>query len=384
MSYHADSLGDTLTLLRRSKVTTDQKWARYGDAAPAITHVAGDVLDRQALRRAAAGAESILACFHAPYDARIWQTVLPPRGQAVVDCAEARGFPGLARGWWSAARGGAARRGGDAPQPHGGGAVAGASASRGVGAAGPRRERAARARGGSAGIPVVFPESMYAFLGGAARLAEGARPTPGDPKGRIRTELMEARRRHPATTVSVVASDVVGPTSRGTGTAVATALVIEPLLAGRPVVVLADPDAPHSLTHLPDLAQAMVYCARTATTLTAEAPGRSVVLHAPTDTAHSMRALAARTAEHAGVRERRVIAVPRRLTALLGRVNTLMRELSGIADLWYGPCVLEPGVLTTVHGLQATPWAEAIASTIAPPPRAAHGSAAAEPRDARG
>lgn len=324
IAHHAAARGDTLTILRRSTVTTDQKRARYGDAAPAITHVAGDVLDRQALRRAAAGAESILACFHAPYDARIWQTVLPPREQAVLDLAE------------------------------------------------------------TLGIPVVFPESMYAFLGGAARLAEGARPTPGDPKGRIRTELMEARRRHPATTVSVVASDVVGPTSRGTGTAVATALVIEPLLAGRPVVVLADPDAPHSLTHLPDLAQAMVYCARTATTLTAEAPGRSVVLHAPTDTAHSMRALAARTAEHAGVRERRVIAVPRRLTALLGRVNTLMRELSGIADLWYGPCVLEPGVLTTVHGLQATPWAEAIASTIAPPPRAGHGSAAAEPRDARG
>src|SRR5699024_9424874 len=133
-----------------------------------------------------------------------------------------------------------------------------------------------------------------------------------------------------------------------------------------------------------DLAQAMVYCARTAMTLTAEAPGRSVVLHAPTDTAHSMRALAARTAEHAGVRERRVIAVPRRLTALLGRVNTLMRELSGIADLWYAPCVLEPGVRLPVHGLQANPWTEAIASPIAPPPRAAHGSAAAEPRDARG
>src|SRR5699024_10901643 len=56
---------------------------------------------------------------------------------------------------------------------------------------------------------------------------------------------------------------------------------------------------------------------------------------------------------------------------------------SGIADLWYGPCVLQPGVLTTAHGLQATPWAEAIASTIAPPPPPAHGSAAADPLDAR-
>lgn len=324
IARHAAARGDTLTILRRSTVTADQRQARYGDAAPALTHVAGDVLDRQALRQAAAGADSILACFHAPYDARVWQTTLPPREQAVLDLAE------------------------------------------------------------TLGIPVVFPESMYAFLGGAARLAEGARPTPGDPKGRIRTELMEARRRHPATTVSVVASDVVGPTSRGTGTAVATALVIEPLLAGRPVVVLADLDAPHSLTHLPDLAEAMVFSACEAATLTSDAQGRSVVLHAPTDTPHSMRELAALTAELAGVRQRKVVAVPRRLTALLGRVSTLMRELNGIADLWYGPCVLEPGLLTTVHGLEPTPWTEAIAATIARPPLTTHGSAAADPQDARG
>src|SRR5699024_11515044 len=53
-----------------------------------------------------------------------------------------------------------------------------------------------------------------------------------------------------------------------------------------------------------------------------------------------------------------LLTIPRRLTSLLGRVSTLMRELTGIADLWYGPCVLEPGVLTTVHGLEPTPRSE--------------------------
>ena len=319
IARHATARGDTLTILRRSPVTTQESRTRYGQGARAITHLAGDVLDREALRRAADGAESILACFHAPYDARIWQTFLPPRERAVLDIAH------------------------------------------------------------DLGIPVVFPESMYAFQGEAARLTEGASPTPRDAKGRIRTELMQARRRHAATTVSIVASDLVGPTTRGTGAAVATALVIEPLLAGRPVVVLADPEAPHSVTHLPDLAEAMLFSAGHAEVLTADAPGRSVVLHAPTDTAHSMRELAALTARLAGVRERRMLAVPRRLIALLGRASTLMRELSGIADLWYGPCVLEPGVLTTVHGLEPTPWAEAIAATIAPSPRAGHGPEAAAP-----
>src|SRR5699024_7469379 len=242
IAHHALRRGDTLTILRRSAVTEGARRERYGQGASSITAVDGDVLDQEVLRRAAEGAQSVLACFHAPYDARIWDAVLPPREQVVLDIAQ------------------------------------------------------------DLGIPVVFPESMYAFQGDAARLSEGVVPTPRAAKGRIRVELMGARRRHGARTVSVVASDLVGPTSRGTGAAVATALVIEPLLAGRPVLVPADPEAPHSLTHLPDLAEAMLFSAREAELLTREAPGQSVVLHAPTDTAHSLRELAALTAQLAGVR----------------------------------------------------------------------------------
>src|SRR5699024_11620315 len=60
IAHHAAARGDTLTILRRSTVTTDQKRARYGDAAPALTHVAGDVLSQKALPRSAARAESCL------------------------------------------------------------------------------------------------------------------------------------------------------------------------------------------------------------------------------------------------------------------------------------------------------------------------------------
>src|SRR5699024_1970448 len=110
IAHHALRRGDTLTILRRSAVTEGARRERYGQGASSITAVDGDVLDQEVLRRAAEGAQSVLACFHAPYDARIWDAVLPPREQVVLDIAQ------------------------------------------------------------DLGIPVVFPESMYAFQGDAARL----------------------------------------------------------------------------------------------------------------------------------------------------------------------------------------------------------------------
>ncbi|MEJ6542958.1 hypothetical protein PQI65_07105 [Brachybacterium paraconglomeratum] len=52
---------------------------------------------------------------------------------------------------------------------------------------------------------------------------------------------------------------MIGPSSVGTGAAVATAMVIEPLLAGRRAILFGRADAPHTLTHVPDLAAAMLH-----------------------------------------------------------------------------------------------------------------------------
>ena len=189
------------------------------EPTPELRRVAGDVLDPAALGAAIEGADAVMATFHSPYDARLWREQLPPREAAVLDAAAEHE------------------------------------------------------------IPVVFPESLYGFQGGAASLAEDASPSPQDEKGRIRVELLRARRAHRARTLSVIASDLIGPTTVGTGSAVATAMVLEPILSGRRAILFGRADVPHTLTFVPDLAAAMLHAARHAERLSG--PSGDAVLNAP-------------------------------------------------------------------------------------------------------
>ncbi|MCQ6537022.1 hypothetical protein NPX93_29865, partial [Bacillus mycoides] len=76
---------DTVTILRRSAVADE---SRSG-----VRRVRGDVLDPLVLQEALQGTDAVLACFHAPYDARIWAQDLPPREQAVLEAAAQRDLP---------------------------------------------------------------------------------------------------------------------------------------------------------------------------------------------------------------------------------------------------------------------------------------------------
>lgn len=272
---------------------------------PGIRRVAGDALDPAALAEALEGAEAVQACFHAPYDARQWARDLPPRELAVLDAAAARG------------------------------------------------------------IPVIFPESMYGFQGGARDLTEGAAPSPLDAKGEVRIALLTQRRAHPARTLSIIASDLLGPTTMGTNASVACTMVIEPILAGRRPIVFGAPEVPHTLTFVPDLARAMLHAARHADRLTAPGGG-DAVLHAPSAPARTQRELISTVSELAASPLRRPWRIPRWSVRALSRVSTFARELSGISELWYAPCVLRDGVLTTEEGLEPTPWREALAATATP------------------
>lgn len=269
--------------------------------SPGIDRVAGDVLDPTALAAALTGVDAVHVVFHAAYDTRIWRRDLPPRELAVLDAAAERG------------------------------------------------------------IPALFPESMYGFQGEARNLVEGAGPTPLDAKGEVRIALLEQRRRHAAQTISLVASDLVGPTAVGTGAAVASAMIIERIAAGRRPVVVAAADAPHTLTHLPDLAAAMLHAARHAERL---APSGDAVLHAPSAPARSQRELAALASSLLGQPDRRPLRIPILALRALSGVNTFARELSGISRIWSEPCVLQPGILTTQEGLEPTPWSQAVRSTV--------------------
>ncbi|MGO2556874.1 NAD-dependent epimerase/dehydratase family protein [Brachybacterium sp.] len=287
---HALADGDSVTVLRRSPAAPE----------PDLRRVTGDLLDPGVLAEALSGAEAIHACFHAPYDARIWARELPPRELAVLDAAA------------------------------------------------------------SADIPVTFPESMYAFQGGASDLAEGAPSTPRDAKGEVRELLLAQRRAHAARTLSLVAADLWGPTTVGTGAAVVTVMLIERIAAGARPIVVGDPAAPHTLTFVPDLAEAMLHAARHAERL---APDGDAVLHAPSTPAHSQTELIAAVSAQLGARVRRPLVVPRVVVRALSPLSTLARELHGITGIWYAPCVLQPGILTTQEGLQPTSWEDALAAT---------------------
>ncbi|WP_333618873.1 NAD-dependent epimerase/dehydratase family protein [Dietzia sp.] len=328
--------GDSITVLRRSAVTHEEDRARYGAMAERITRVAGGVGDAAALREALAGGAPgtggadgaepvgvVHACFHSSaYDARWWEEELPEMERATLDAAAA------------------------------------------------------------AGVPVAFPESMYGFVGGAADLREGAEFSPRDAKGEMRVRLIEARRAHAARTVSVVASDLIGPSCLSTGSAVACTTVIEPLAAGRRAFVPGSPRREHSLTTIGDMAAAMLLAAEHAEDLAnrPETGGTDAVVHAPTDASRQLAELVAFAAERLGSRRRTPFALPRFALRAAGLADRTMREIDGIGDLWYGDCRLRPGVLTTHYGLAPTPWDTAVAETV--DAAAADRAAARSPRAA--
>lgn len=247
--------------------------------APGVRRVSGDVLDPAVLSDALEGADAVVHAIHAPYDSAVWRRDLLPREAAVLDAAAHRG------------------------------------------------------------IAALFPESMYAWGRGAEDLPEGAPIAPDTPLGHVRADLLQARAAHPACTISLVASDFVGPTASVQSV---QATLLDATGAGRTAWVLGDPDMPHSLTALPDLAAAFVRCVADPERW---APGGDAVLHAPTASAWSLREEARAVARTAGAPEPRIRRIPSPVLSVIGIVNAPARELRRQRLLWERPCVLRPGVL---------------------------------------
>lgn len=269
-----------------------------GAEASAFDTRFGDAGDRETVRSAAEGASAIFHCIHAPYSASAWRRELPHREAAVMDVAA------------------------------------------------------------SLGIPVIFPESVYAFGLGARLLSDDTPVSPVSPLGQVRAELLAARAAHPARTASVIASDLVGPTARH-GAAVIPSTVLDPARAGRTAWVLGDPDAPHAVTYIPDLSRAMIAAVSLAT-------AADTRLIAPTAPARSQRQMAQDAASAAGAPAPKVASIPGVLFALTGLVSPTTRELSRQRYLWEAPSELLPGRLTIELGLEPTPWDALLATAHAP------------------
>lgn len=222
----------------------------------------------------------------------------------------------------------------------------------------PGPERAAMDAGARLGIPVIFPESVYAFGTGAQRVSEDSPIAPASPLGEVRAELLAARRAHPARTASVVASDLLGPTASGTGSVILSQ-VLRPASAGKGAWVLGDPDAPHAVTAIQDLAAAMLAVADDPARWV---PENDAILLAPTAEARSQRAMAADAAALAGVRPAAVRSLPAWLLRLLGVFSPMMRQLHHQLYLWNAPSRLLPGRLSAEGGLTPMAWDELLRS----------------------
>lgn len=263
--------------------------------------VRGDAADPRLVAQAADGASAIFHCIHTAYDHRAWRRELPRREQVAMDVAA------------------------------------------------------------RCGIPVVFPESVYAYGSAAEDLAEGADPRPCSPLGQVRSELLRDRARHPAEAISVVAADLIGP-GTSSSASVATGMVLEPLVRGRRPLALADPSQPHSWTYLPDLVQSMVFLADHASAVLSRGQH---VWNAPTPEPRSVQELVAEAQQLLAGPSRRLRRVPSVLFKAAAPFSATARELAAQQYLWRNPAVLQPGRLMQ-EGLQApTDWATVMKDSLA-------------------
>ncbi|PRI10241.1 NAD-dependent epimerase/dehydratase family protein [Leucobacter massiliensis] len=269
--------------------------------------IRGDAGDRDAIRSAAEGAAVVFHCIHAAYSAPVWRRELPRRELAVMDVAA------------------------------------------------------------ELGIPVIFPESVYAFGRGAVDLGETSPIAPASPLGEVRAELLSARSAHPARTASLVASDLVGPTAHAKSSVI-LGTVLAPAAAGRRAWVLGDPDAPHALTYLPDLSRAMIAAASLART-------GGTVLNAPTGPPLSQRRMAEDAARAVGRKPAGASRIPSAALGACAPFSPAFREIFRQRYLWDSPSALQPGRLTTEFGLDPTPWSEVLrewAGSLTPAPPRPH------------
>ncbi|MBO0854347.1 MAG: NAD-dependent epimerase/dehydratase family protein [Nocardia sp.] len=208
---------------------------------------------------------------------------------------------------------------------------------------------------GRAGAVVVFPESLYSYGPVERPMTEEMPRAAMFGKPAVRAELLRAREQSPTPTVSVAASDFIGPHVRN---AHAGERMVPNILGGRTVQVFGKPDMPHSFTYLPDLAAAMIRSA-------ADRDLWNSVLHAPTAPAVSMRELVGLLADAAQVPTPRIVAVPGWTLRAGAAVSSMLREFAEMNYQFDRPFILDSRRSEQRLGLSATPLEQVAAGTVA-------------------
>jgi nucleoside-diphosphate-sugar epimerase len=268
---------------------------RGGASEPGIERVAADAADPAALERAAAGAAAIYHAANVPYPA--WFATLPLLMGATIAAA------------------------------------------------------------GATGARLVYVDNLYMYGPIAGPISEQSPQAPGTRKGRLRKrladDLLAAVAAGRADAVVVRGSDFFGP---GVTSSAAGDRFFPPLLAGRKAGWLGDPDQPHSLTFIDDLAAAAVILGR-------EPVGRERVWHVPAAAPLTGRGYVALAAGILGVPPK-LAATPPLLLRVLGVANPLLREVAEMAYQFTAPFVIDGAAFADRFGVAPTPHEEAMRRTL--------------------
>lgn len=210
-----------------------------------------------------------------------------------------------------------------------------------------------------AGAVLVTMSNLYGYGPVAHPITEQDALAATGPKGQVRAAIwaqaLEAHQAGRVRAAEARASDFFGPGVRGQSPIGERS--IPRLLAGRPVAVLGDPDAPHSWTYLPDIAATLV-------TLGVDGRAWGRAWHVPTTAPMSQREICTALARLAGAPEPTLRLVPRWLIRAGGLTNPYLREFREVAYQFNATFVVDSSAFTSTFGTGPTPAGQALAATL--------------------
>jgi len=208
------------------------------------------------------------------------------------------------------------------------------------------------------GARLVVLDNLYMYGADTARIDELTPMAPRSRKGELRVQatesLLGAHLRGDVRVAIGRASDYFGPGAATTS--IFGDRFFRRVLAGKSADCFGDPDQPHSYSFTPDVAAGL------------EALGRrddaGGVWMLPVQPAESTRAVIARFGRALG-RELEVSRIPTWALHTLGVVSPMLRETAEMAYQWRQPFAVDDRRIRAAFGVAATPWDQAIATTVA-------------------
>lgn len=285
------------TLAERGHEVTLVTRSGSGPEGERILRVAADASDAEVMRRLAEGADALYNCANPPYHR--WPRDWPPMAAALLAAAE------------------------------------------------------------SSGAVLVTTGNLYGYGPVDGPMTEDLPLASTGTKGRVRARMWEqmraAHEAGRARVTEVRGSDYYGPGA--SDQSFIGSRFLPPLLAGKPALVLSDPDVPHSWTYLPDVVRALVAAAEEE-----RAWGRA--WHVPTAPPATIREIAERVCAIAGAPAPRLRLMPRWALMAAGVFVPLLKEMRETRYQFDRPFVVDSSASQEVLGFAPTPLEDGLKAAV--------------------